>query len=226
VRPTSPTLLEREDALGALEVALADAHAGAGRVALVSGEAGIGKTTLVRAFEDVARNRVRVATGACEALFTPGPLTPIYDLARVLGGPLLDALTTGAERVEVFTTLLTELESIPTVAVLEDVHWADEATLDAITYLGRRLHETHSLVVLTFRDDELGARHPLRLVVGELPSRSTSRIRLEPLSPDAVEELARRVERSSRGLYHITGGNPFFVTEVLAVGDDTIPATV
>jgi len=219
---TAGELLERDDALAALEEALARA----GRIVLVSGEAGIGKTALVRAFEDVARSSARIVKGACEALFTPRPLGPIHDIAGVIGGPLFDALTVGSERVTIFSALLAELQSTPTLAVLEDVHWADEATLDAISYLGRRLDETPSLVVLTYRDDELEARHPLRLVVGELPSRSTSRIRLQPLSRGAVEELARRAERPAHGLYDATGGNPFFVTEVLAGSDDTIPPSV
>ena len=219
-------ILEREEALTVLSAALEDARSGLGRIVLVSGEAGIGKTTLVRAFEETAQDTVRLVTGACEALFTPRPLGPIHDLAGVVGGPLLDALTKGSDRVTILAALVAELRSKPTLVVLEDVHWADEATLDTISYLGRRLHEAPSLVVLTFRDDELDARHPLRLVVGELPSRSTVRIRLTPLSPAAVEELARRAERPAHKLYDITGGNPFFVTEVLAGGDDEIPATV
>ncbi|HXG76595.1 MAG TPA: AAA family ATPase [Gaiellaceae bacterium] len=226
MRAASSTLLEREAALASLESALAEASAGAGGIVLVSGEAGIGKTSLVRAFEEIARDGMRVVTGACEALFTPRPLGAIHDVAGVVGGRLLEELATSSDRVSIHSAFLAELESTPTLVVLEDVHWADEATLDVISYVGRRIHETGSLVVLTYRDDELEARHPLRLVVGELPGRSTSRIRLEPLSSDAVEELARRADRPARGLYEVTGGNPFFVTEVLAAGEDSIPATV
>jgi DNA-binding CsgD family transcriptional regulator len=110
--------------------------------------------------------------------------------------------------------------------VLEDVHWADEATLDAISYLGRRLETAPCLLVVTFRDDELGPRHPLRLVIGELPSRLTVRVPLAHLSEEAVAELARRANRSPHGLHAATGGNPFFVTEVLAAGGKEIPETV
>ena len=219
-------MLEREDALATLEDALTASLAGSGRIVLVYGEAGIGKTTLVRAFEESALDRVRIVTGACDALFTPRPLGPIHDLAQVVGGPLLAALASGSELVPILSALLAELESSPTLVVFEDVHWADEATLDAIAYLGRRLHETSSLAVLTYRDDELDARHPLRLVVGELPSRSTTRIVLDRLSPAAVDELARRAAHPAHDLYDVTGGNPFFVTEALAVEGDEIPATV
>ena len=220
------TILEREDALATLHEALDDAIAGNGRIALVSGEAGIGKTTLVRSFEQDAGKRARVIVGACEALFTPRPLGPVHDIAHEVGGPLLDALSTGSDRVTILALLFAELGSAPTVAVLEDVHWADEATLDAIAYLGRRLDATPCLLVVTFRDDELGPQHPVRLVVGELPSRLTVRVSLEPLSEEGVAELAREADRPPHGLHAATGGNPFFVTEVLAAGGSSIPETV
>jgi len=220
------TMLEREASLSTLHEALDDALAGSGRIALVSGEAGIGKTTLVRSFAEGASARVRVVAGACEALFTPRPLGPVHDIAGDVGGPLLDALATGSDRVTILAALLAELRSAPTLAVLEDVHWADEATLDAIAYLGRRLDTARCLLVVTFRDDELGPQHPVRLVIGELPSRSTVRVSLGPLSEEAVAKLAREADRSPRGLHAATGGNPFFVTEVLAAGGSDIPETV
>ena len=223
---TPTDLLEREDDLASLDRALAEAEARSGRLVLVAGEAGVGKTTLVQTFAQRARGRVRVVKGVCEALFTPRPLGPLYDIAQDLRGPLLDALSSGSERVTIFADFLGELKSTPTLVVLEDVHWADEATLDAISYVGRRLDNTRSLVVITFRDDELTPQHPLRLAVGELPSGSTMRIRLEPLSPDGVEQLARRAGRAADGLYAATGGNPFFVTEVLATDERDIPRSV
>jgi DNA-binding CsgD family transcriptional regulator/tetratricopeptide (TPR) repeat protein len=226
MRTIARTILEREDALATLHEALDDAIAGNGRIALVSGEAGIGKTTLVRSFEQDACKRARVVVGACEALFTPRPLGPVHDIAHEVGGPLLDALLTGSGRATILASLLAELGAAPTVAVLEDVHWADEATLDVIAYLGRRLDTVACVLVVTFRDDELGPRHPLRLVVGELPSRLTVRVSVAPLSEEAVAELAREADRSPHGLHAATGGNPFFVTEVLAAGGTNIPETV
>ena len=226
VRTFSRTILEREAALSTLQVALDDAIAGGGRFVLLFGEAGIGKTSVVRAFQEAARGRVRVVSGACEALFTPRPLGPVHDIADEVGGPLLDALTAQSNRVAILGALLAELEATPTLAVLEDLHWADEATLDAISYLGRRLDTTPCVLLATFRDDQLGPRHPLRLVIGELPSRLTVRVALEPLSEAAVAELAREAGRSPLGLHAATGGNPFYVTEVLAADEDKIPETV
>ncbi|MGH8630151.1 MAG: hypothetical protein ACREU7_05220, partial [Burkholderiales bacterium] len=115
---------------------------------------------------------------------------------------------------------------MPTIAVFEDVHWADEATLDLIKFLGRRIGRTASLLILTYRDDEVGAQHPLRLVLGDLPSVAMVRLSLSPLSEAAVGTLARRANRPTQGLYAATGGNPFFVTEVLAIGGKGVPATV
>jgi DNA-binding CsgD family transcriptional regulator/tetratricopeptide (TPR) repeat protein/GTPase SAR1 family protein len=219
-------LLERGDASSQLDADLEHARLGAGRIVLVGGEAGVGKTSLVRSFTTRHENEVRVLWGACEALFTPRPLGPVYDIVHGLDHWSIEAPATAAERAAFFGALLEELRSHPTIAVFEDVHWADEATLDALKYLGRRIASGPSLLVLTFRDDEVGANHPLRTVLGDLPSGSTTRISLSPLSADGVAELARRAERPAHGLYEATGGNPFFVTEVLAAGGGDIPETV
>jgi DNA-binding CsgD family transcriptional regulator len=219
-------LLERDDASAQLDADLERARLGAGRVALVGGEAGVGKSSLVRAFAAGHDSEVRFLWGACEALFTPRPLGPVYDIVQALDDWSAEPLTTAAERTAFFGALLDQLRAKPRVCVFEDVHWADEATLDALKYLGRRIDTTPSLLVLTFRDDEVGAQHPLRQVLGDLPSSSTTRISLVPLSVEAVEELARRAERPARGLYEATGGNPFFVTEVLAGHGGDIPPTV
>ena len=106
------------------------------------------------------------------------------------------------------------------------MHWADEATLDLLKYLGRRIDRTHALLAVTYRDDELGAQHPLRLVIGELPHASTHRMSLAPLSEAAVTRLATQAGRPGTGLYRITSGNPFFVTEVLAAAAESVPVTV
>jgi DNA-binding CsgD family transcriptional regulator/tetratricopeptide (TPR) repeat protein len=219
-------LLERDDASGQLDADLEHARLGVGRVALVGGEAGVGKTSLVRAFAARHENDVRTLWGACEALFTPRPLGPVYDIVAALDSWAADPPTTDVDRARFFGALLEELRSRPTIAVVEDAHWADEATLDALKYLGRRIDTTPSLLVLTFRDDEVGAHHPLRGVLGDLPSESTTRVSLARLSPAGVEELARRAERPAHGLYEVTGGNPFFVTEVLAGDGGDIPETV
>jgi len=223
--PTSP-LLEREEELRALEGALASAIAGEGRVALVYGEAGIGKTSVVRAFTRLAGDVARTLWGACDPLFTPRPLGPFHDIVHGAGSPTLAALDPERDRIELFAALLAELGARPTIAVVEDAHWADEASLDALCYLVRRVDRVPCLLLVTYRDDEVGAQHPLRRLLGAIPSAVATRIELAPLSEAAVAELAAEAERDATGLYELTGGNPFFLTEVLAAGGDGVPATV
>jgi DNA-binding CsgD family transcriptional regulator/tetratricopeptide (TPR) repeat protein len=216
-------LLERQAQLAALDEYADDACAGQGRLVFVAGEAGIGKTALVDAFVAMARD-LRVARGACDGLFTPRPLGPLFDLAAELDGPLLAACRDDRPREQLFALLLEELRRRPTLLLLEDLHWADEATLDLLRYLGRRLKELPVLLVVTYRDDGLSARDPLRVVLGELGTqRSTRRIDLAPLSRSAVDALAGAVAASGTELHRLTGGNPFFVTEVLRGGLSRIP---
>jgi DNA-binding CsgD family transcriptional regulator/tetratricopeptide (TPR) repeat protein len=220
----SMELLERERCLADLAEWFHAAERG-GCIALVAGEAGIGKTALVQEFSK-QRSETRILWGACDALFTPRPLAPLNDIARATKGALLAALSSGASRDEIFTAALDELERGKTLVVFEDLHWADEATLDLVKYLGRRIHGTHAMLVVTYRDDEVGPRHPLRYVIGDLPRASVHRVSLLPLSESAVAQLACRANRPSKGLHSITGGNPLFVTEVLAAAADTVPSTV
>ena len=127
-------LLERDAPLAALLTALAEAEAGRGSIALVSGEAGIGKTSLVREFALRVEARARLLQAACDDLVTPRTLGPLHDAAAGTDGPLATAL---AEEGPVFTALLDELErSAPTVLIVEDAHWADDATLDVLGYAG------------------------------------------------------------------------------------------
>jgi DNA-binding CsgD family transcriptional regulator len=210
-------LLERESALQSLGEALAEAHAGRGRTVLVSGEAGIGKTALVAEFA-ASRFETRVLWGGCEALFSPRPLGPLYDIAPALDPALPGLIAGGGNRAELFAAVLASLQSGVTMLVIEDMHWADAATLDLVKFLARRIPRTKVLLALTFRDDELDPQHPLRLVLGDLPSAHVTRLALEPLSGEAVTSLARASDRASTGLYELTHGNPFFVTEMLRAG--------
>jgi DNA-binding CsgD family transcriptional regulator len=218
-------LLERERCLADLAEWRGAVAERGGCIALVGGEAGIGKTALIQEFSKQQLD-ARVLWGACDALFTPRPLAPLHDIARQTQGALLAAMSSGANRDVMFTAALDELERAETFVVFEDMHWADEATLDLLKYLGRRIHRTHAMLAVTYRDDELGPRHPLRFVIGDLPRASTRRMSLAPLSETAVAQLARRAGRPSKGLHSITAGNPLFVTEVLAAGADTVPVTV
>ena len=220
-------LFERDHALSALDAALADALTGRGRVVFVGGEAGIGKTALVEEFTRRRPAAVRLLWGACDLMFTPRPLGPLHDMAVKLepGASLVTALTAEGHAAA-FDATLREFSARPTLAIFEDIHWADEATLDLLRFLGRRVSQTRALLLLTYRDDELGPRHPLRLLLGEMAgSPAASRLRLEPLSADTVRVLAGERGIDAAALHRRTGGNPFFVAEALAAMGE-LPPTV
>ncbi len=225
------SLLEREQVLERLAGHLDQARAGRGRLVLVHGEAGVGKTAVVRRFAETVGSTVRVLVGACDALTTPRPMGPLLDVATELGPRLAEALEqagSGTSSVSaVFQRLLTQLRGEPVVVVFEDVHWADEATLDLMRYLARRIDQTPALMVTTYRDDQLGPTHPLAVALGDLAtSPAVHRCPVEPLSREAVARLAAGHGVAADELHRVTGGNPFFVTEVLATEGQRIPATV
>ena len=221
-------LLERDDALAALDEALAEARTGRGSVVLVSGDAGVGKTALVRAFCTRSAADLRVLVGACDGLRTPRPLGPFADIARAVGGSLARLVSEGASGGSIFDALADELHGPkPTVVVLEDLHWADEATLDLVGLLGRRVEQLGALIIATYRADELPRAHPLRIVLGDLATiPGVRRIRPGPLSPAAVAELAAPHAVDVADLHAKTGGIAFFVTEVLASGSSEVPSTI
>jgi predicted ATPase len=220
-------LLERSLEVDALADVLASVtDTGRGRLVLVAGEAGIGKTALVRAFCS-GLGRVRVLSGACEALFTARPLGPLLDIAAETRGELAELVEGGAGPSDVLTALLDELRGhSPTVVVLEDLHWADEATLDLIRLLARRIATVPALFVVTYRGDELERGHSLRIALGELPQAELTRLALEPLSVTAVAALAHPYGADPDELHGRTAGNPFYVTEALAAGGVTVPDSV
>jgi DNA-binding CsgD family transcriptional regulator len=211
-------LLEREGPLEALLATARSAAAGRGGTVLLEGEAGIGKTYLLQEFAERAGEGCRVLWGWCEALFTPRPLGPLQDMAQSLDPQLAALLDQGAAPERLFPVLLNALQRAKgaTVLVFEDMHWADNATLDLVKYLGRRVSVLGTMMVLSARSDELGADHPLTHVRGDLQPASITRIRLEPLSPGAVALLAKQAGRDGADLHRITEGNPFFVFELLA----------
>jgi DNA-binding CsgD family transcriptional regulator len=223
-------LLERDVELGRLEQCLEQvALSGCGTATFIGGEAGVGKTTLVREFCRHRSARERVLRGACEPLLAPRPFGPFIDLAESSGGELGGLIDEGAKPHAVAAALLRDLQegTTPSLVVLEDLHWADEATLDVLRLTARRLAGVGALILLTYRNDELGRWHPLRTLIGELgASQTIVRMSLMPLSLDAVKLLAEPFDRDAEMLYRRTGGNPFFVTELLAGVGEALPDTV
>ncbi len=222
-----PVLLERGPQLATLHAAWDAVRSGRGGVlVLLAGEAGSGKTTVLRRFRAECRPPDIVLWGACDPLFTPRPLGPFADFSARMGelGPLLAGGARPHQVAEAIAEHARAAARPDTVAVLEDLHWADEATLDVLSLLARRIGSIPLLLVGTYRDDELHRHHPLRTLIGEL--RGVRRLCTEPLSPDAVSRLARPHGLDGAELYRVTGGNPFFLTEVIEAGGATIPPTV
>ncbi len=225
--PVKVRLLERESPVASLAEYVDEARRGDGRLVLVAGEAGVGKSALVEQLQRDVPD-ARWFWGACDGLFTPRPLGPLFDLAGQLGGELLELCRTSATRDALFDAVLRQLgdPGLLNIVVIEDVHWADEATIDLLRFLGRRLRNSSVLLVVTYRDEGLASTDPLRVALGELAShRSTRRIWLAPLSPEAVRVLASQCGLDAGELYRLTVGNPFFVTEVIRAGMGAIPAS-
>ncbi len=226
-------LLERGDALDQAAEALARARAGRGSVLLLSGEAGLGKSSLIaELLRTLQGSRLRVLQGGCEDLHAPRPLGPVHEIARGGLAGVQALLGRHQPAAEVAAALLAALDvpHQPTLLVVEDLHWADDATLDLLKHLGRRIARLPVLLLLSYRDDELGPEHPLNRLLGDLPAEACVRLALAPLSAQAVAQLCAQAGRPAAGLHEATGGNPFFVTEVLASGVDGahtgVPTTV
>ncbi len=222
-------ILEREHELAVLADAVADAAGGIGSVVLVYGEAGIGKSRLVGAVRGLLPATGRMLVGLCDDLTTRRTLGPFRDLIGSVGSQLAAALSEGTDRDRVLGALRAELDrpGHPAVLAIEDVHWADDATLDALRFLVRRIASLPVVLMLSYRDDELTGDHPLRDLIALAATRGrTRRLPLRRLSPQAVATLsAGRADAAQ--VYAVTAGNPFFVTEVIAAGAGTsVPPTV
>ncbi len=224
----APELLERAPQLGALHLRMQEAMASEGSLTLVLGEAGVGKTALVRAVTVDRPRGMRLLWGACDALSTPRPLAPLHDIALTAGGELAAVMASDASKHERLGAALAELVAPrpPTVLVIEDVHWADEATRDLLVFLSRRIGTTRAAIVVTARDDELARDHPLTGTIGRLvPLPAVRSLELQPLGRDSVTTLAAGLDADA--VYAATGGNPFFVTELVeAHSTDAVPSSV
>lgn len=224
-------LLEREEPLASLAACADEARLGQGRLVLVAGEAGVGKSALIEEFT-VGLTGARCYLGACDGLFTPRPLGAFLDIAGQFGGKLAELAgrcDAPTAREELFGLLPGELSDLGTAGgvcavVVEDIHWADEATLDLLRFVARRIGSLPVLLIATYRDDELAASYPLRMALGDLAvQRCTRRVDLAPLSAAAVAALSADSGLDAAELYRVTGGNPFYVTETLRTGLDQVP---
>ncbi|HEX5652294.1 MAG TPA: AAA family ATPase [Chitinophagaceae bacterium] len=221
-------LIERSEFLKLLHTKLENVTEAEGHCILISGEAGIGKTSLVRVFGKERKKDSKIYLGSCDALFTPHPLAPLYDVAIQMRNGIWQNNGSLPDRDRLFSNFFNELanQQEATVIVFDDIHWADEATLDFIKFLARRITHLRCLFILTYRDNEIHAHHPLRTLLGQLPPDSFTRIRLTPLSRQAVDKMAKEKGYKGDDVYGITGGNPFYVNEILASYSKGVPDNI
>ncbi|HEY7049680.1 MAG TPA: LuxR C-terminal-related transcriptional regulator [Jatrophihabitantaceae bacterium] len=211
-------LVERAPQLAALSEYLEDTRDGTGVLALVGGEAGAGKSALVSAFlSDIA---VPIAAGVCDGVATPRPLGPVIEIAAQL------EVDTTMPRDELFAGIVAALSRPATVVLLEDLHWADDASADFVLYAGRRLDRVPAVLIVTYRDDEIGSNARLTRVVGELARLSTARrVPVPPLTRSGVASLVDGSGLDPSEVFEQTAGNAFFVSEMVAARSSQ-PATV
>lgn len=219
-------LLEREPQLTILESVVADVATDGGKVVVIRGEAGIGKSSLVAEFVGRIADAAHVLFGSCDDLLTPQTLGAFWDIARDEPS-IRQSVTKDATRA--LQTALLDLLSRslrPTVLVIEDTQWADEATFDVIRFLGRRIGRTNGVMVLTYRDTEVESDHPIRQVIGDLPPSNVERIHLEPLSVEAIGMLVGGDGIDPTEVFRQTDGNPLYVTEFVSWGTADVPASI
>ena len=209
-------LADRDHELGEIIARADDSRAGRGGLLIVSGESGAGKTAFIEAFVDRWVKDERVLWGACDPLPTPRPLGPVHDFAHRLAPTTRTALAESGQPYDIFEAVYEDLKTAPSVLVLDDLHWADQGTIDLLRFVLRRIAQTRSLAVGIMRDDEVGVRHPLRALLGDVArSPRACSLPLPPLSLHAVEALADGSSVDAAWLHGITAGNAFFVCEML-----------
>ncbi len=219
-------LLEREEIIGTLRNCFDCVTEDGGQIVLVCGEAGIGKSSMIEAFLKALPLPVTHVIGLCDPLYTPRPLGPVRDICfGILGTGLNES--EDALFFEGFVGRVSALRR-PAVLVMEDLHWADQRSLDWLNYIGRRISQLPILLIGSFRDDEVEATHPLRTALGGIPAARKWQISMPPLSVEAIRMLASDSVYSPEQLNDITAGNPFFVTEILnnRQGHGAVPVSV
>lgn len=209
-------LLERDNVLDALEQLAARAAASEGRLVFIVGEAGIGKTSVLRAAASRLQETMRCVWAACEDLTATEALALLRDLA-IVDADALDRANDGGSRMALFRDALARLSETPTVLFVEDLHWADDGSIDFVRYVGRRLADLPLLVIVSSRNEEQGARSRLIRAL-DVPPATRSRFDLARLSSAAVGRLAAAHGLIGSLIHDVTGGNPLFVSEILMHG--------
>lgn len=219
--PAAPALLERDEVLSRIAAARDAAAAGQGRSVVLAGEAGIGKTSVLHAAlaQAEAEGRWRILRGACEDLAVAEPFGALRDAAG-----LIDAVEP-EPGIEGMARLLARLSGEPTILAIEDLHWADDATLAFLRFAARRIAGYPVLVMVSARTDGAWGRSRLRAALDGVPPGDVVRLDLAPLSEAAISALAEGSPRDVAEVATLTDGNPLFVTELLQSGS-SVPVSI
>ncbi|WP_242117469.1 LuxR family transcriptional regulator [Aestuariivivens sediminicola] len=221
-------LYEREHDLNSLQQQFVAVTNGVGNTVLVTGEAGLGKSVLIKSFGEKVADQCRLLKGYCDPLFTPRPLGPLFDIADKIGYAFKELIKDSTQRSVIFSRLIEDFQNSdrPVVFIIEDIHWADEATLDLIKFLSRRISYANCLLILSYRNDEIGHNEKLEYTIKSFSTLKHTRINLENLSLEAIYQMTSGLSVSAHHIYAITKGHPFFVSEIIANDVNEIPADV
>jgi DNA-binding CsgD family transcriptional regulator len=212
---------------------------GTGQVALLAGEPGVGKTRLAEEVTSVAHGLgFRCCWGRATDDEGSPPYWPFEQVLRAIGAtmpadesaPAQDAAERRFRLFEVVTELLVEAAA-PTglLVVLDDLHWADPASLRLLTHLARGVGAARLVLLGTYRDTETGGREPLRQALAALAREPVvTRLRLVGLTEPEIGTLLAGVagrpvdDDTTVAVSRRTQGNPFYVTELahLLAGDE------
>jgi len=235
-----PPLYGRQEDAAALLAAWRAACDGTGGLALLAGEAGVGKTSLVEEFVATARqNGAVILTGHCYDLDSGAPLAPWAELlrntsvedglstlpARAHDAGFLEIASSKDALASQVSTFLDVLSSKhPVILILEDLHWSDQASLELLRTIVRRVSTWRVLIIATFRDNELTLSQPLHRVLPQLVREGRPlRLDLRALTAQDIQGLVAAryqlpAEAEGRLVAHLlryTEGNPFYLEELL-----------
>lgn len=216
---------ERSGQLDVLRSALDRARQGTGAILVVEGEEGIGKTSLVREFLRGVETGDQVLVGVCDDMLAPRPLGPFRDMLRSRGRDTHG----GPEAREVVIDSMLDVMSNrlrPAIVIVEDVHWADDGTLDILRFLGRRMSELPAVLVVTYHAGALRGNPHLTRTLGVLDSAMAERIEIPLLSDESVARVAREAGVDPDEVVGLVAGNPFYLSEVLSSPTDSVSASV
>ena len=226
-------MVGRKAELACLLQRFATVENGQGSSIAISGDAGIGKSRLVQAFKESIGDR---DAAFLTALCSEHVQAPYLPFERILGemansparrGPRAHPLTAAEEKLRYFSSIAQALRGAaarrPVALVVEDVHWADAASLELIAYLSQHLSHDRVLLIVTFRGDDVARNDELLTLLASLGRTRATHLELRALAPRETQEIIyralqgrQRISAEARArIEEAAEGNPLFIEELL-----------